>query len=97
MQILKGFKSCVLRVRILRELQPGFLEVRIPKGIVSCGSLIAFRRFPPNAQGQRKADPSLRSGRQPRGWRLNAGTLRGQNVEKSGEEECGWLDCDENM
>jgi hypothetical protein len=31
--ILKGFKSCVLEVRILNELQAGFAEVRILKGI----------------------------------------------------------------
>ena len=33
MQILKGFKSCVLKVRILRELEADFLDVRIPKSL----------------------------------------------------------------
>jgi len=33
--ILKGFKSCVLEVRILRELRVSFPEVRILKGIVA--------------------------------------------------------------
>ena len=31
MRILKGFKSCVLEVQILRELQARFAEVRIIK------------------------------------------------------------------
>jgi hypothetical protein len=33
MQILKGFKSCVLKVRILRRLRAHFLEVRILKSL----------------------------------------------------------------
>ena len=34
-RILKGFKSCVLEVRILQELWARFAEVRILKGIVA--------------------------------------------------------------
>jgi hypothetical protein len=34
--ILKGFKSCVLEVRILKELVAGFAEVRILKDLVIC-------------------------------------------------------------
>jgi hypothetical protein len=33
MRILKGFKSCVLKVQILRELEACFLEVRILKSL----------------------------------------------------------------
>jgi hypothetical protein len=33
MQILKGFKSCVLKVRIPRELEACFLEMRILKSL----------------------------------------------------------------
>ena len=33
--ILKGFKSCVLEVRILEELWAHFPEVRIVKGLVT--------------------------------------------------------------
>jgi hypothetical protein len=34
--ILKGFKSCVLEVRILRELRARFAEVRILQDLVIC-------------------------------------------------------------
>jgi len=34
--ILQGFKYCVLEVRILRELQARFAEVRILQDLVVC-------------------------------------------------------------
>jgi hypothetical protein len=37
LQILKGFKSCVLKLRILQELRARFAELRIIRGIVSVG------------------------------------------------------------
>jgi hypothetical protein len=41
MQILKGFKSRVLKLRILQGLEAGFEELRILKGIVVCDKQLA--------------------------------------------------------
>ena len=35
LHILKGFKCCALKLRILQGLEVDFGEVRIPKGIVA--------------------------------------------------------------
>jgi len=44
-RILKGFKSCVLYMRILNELQAPFVEVRILKELAAVGRRRRDKRF----------------------------------------------------
>jgi len=53
--ILKGFKSCVLEVRILQELQARFSEVRIIRDLAICDpdKVGAGRRLGTGGRGRR--------------------------------------------
>ena len=85
LHILKGFKSFVLKLRILWELETGFLEMRILKGIAR-GEVEKFESW-----------KVWRSRREDKERELNAETVSVHTEERSREGEYERVECDESM